>query len=198
MIVGQHKKMSDSLLSFFPRLQQGDEDAATDVFNRFSGRLVRLAATRLDQRMQATVDAEDVIQSVWRSFFRRQKAGEFHFEHWDEVWSLLVLMTVRGCARRAKAGHAQKRDIDREIRFAADNEDAIPLQALDRQPLPDEAAMLADLISNLLGQLDERQQQIVTLRLQGYSIEEIAQQVSRTERTVIRVLNRLRDALKQQ
>ncbi|MCA9173199.1 MAG: hypothetical protein KDB14_01800 [Planctomycetales bacterium] len=187
--------MSDSLRSLFPRLQQGDERAATDVFNRFSERLVRLASTRLDQRIQATSDAEDVLQSVWRSFFRRQRAGEFQFQDWDEVWSLLVVMTVRACARRANALHAQKRDVDREVRPELDS--PIAWQAFDREPLPDEAVMLTDLISHLLEQLDDRRRMMVTMRLQGHSIDDIARQTNRTERTVIRVLNSVRAALRQ-
>ncbi|MEZ6090020.1 MAG: sigma-70 family RNA polymerase sigma factor [Pirellulaceae bacterium] len=191
--------MSDNLSSLFPRLRQGDERAAADVFNRFSERLVQLASTRLKQRIQATSDAEDVMQSVWRSFFRRQKIGEFHFENWDEVWSLLVLMTVRACARRANAARAAKRNVDREVRISSDDDSPdTTWQALDRQPLPDEAVMLTDLISHLLQPLDQRRRTMVTLRLQGYSIEEIAEQTGRTQRTVIRVLNLVREALRQQ
>jgi ABC-type transport system substrate-binding protein len=32
----------------------------------------------------AYADAEDVIQSVFRSFFRRQRAGQFVLESWDK------------------------------------------------------------------------------------------------------------------
>lgn len=67
---------------------------------------------------------------------------------------------------------------------------------MDRQPLPEEAAMLAELVAQLMDKLDERQRQILTMRLQGYSIEEISDEVGRTERTVIRILNHIREQLR--
>ena len=57
--------------------------------------------------------------------------------------------------------------------------------------------MLTDLISHLLEQLDDRRRMMVTMRLQGHSIDDIARQTNRTERTVIRVLNSVRAALRQ-
>ncbi|MCA9202932.1 MAG: sigma-70 family RNA polymerase sigma factor [Planctomycetales bacterium] len=189
--------MSDSLHTLFPRLQACDEQAATQIFNRFASRLIALARTRLDVRFQAVVDAEDVMQSVWRSFFRRQQAGEFHFDRWDDVWSLLVLMTVRKCARTANALQAARRDVNRQVSAAANPEDdSASWQFMDRQPLPEEAAMLAELVAQLMDKLDERQRQILTMRLQGYSIEEISDEVGRTERTVIRILNHIREQLR--
>ena len=40
---------------------------------------------------------------------------------------------------------------------------------------------------------DEKQQRILMLRLQGYSVEEVANEVSLSERTVKRVLQKVRD-----
>lgn len=189
--------MSDSLQALFPHLQACDEQAAADIFNRFASRLIALARTRLDDRFRAVVDPEDVMQSVWRSFFRRQQAGEFHFERWDDVWSLLVLMTVRKCARTANALRAARRDVNRQISASGNSEDAsASWQFMDRQPQPEEAAMLAELVAQLMEKLDERQRQILTMRLQGYTIEEISEEVGRTERTVIRILNHIREQLR--
>ncbi|MEZ6114038.1 MAG: ECF-type sigma factor [Pirellulaceae bacterium] len=108
--------------------------------------------TRLDVRFQAVVDAEDVMQSVWRSFFRRQQAGEFpHFDRWDDVWSLLVLMTVRKCARTANALRAARRDVNRQISASGNSEDvSASWQFMDRQPQPEEAAMLAELVAQIM------------------------------------------------
>src|SRR6185295_15765908 len=57
------------------RLRTGDEAAAAEVFHRFTGRLIGLARRRLDHLVRPKVDAEDILQSVYRSFFRRSAGG---------------------------------------------------------------------------------------------------------------------------
>ena len=69
-------------------LRNGDEAASAEVFERFTGRLIALARSRLDQRLQGKVEPEDVLQSVSRSFFVRQRDGKFSLDGWDSLWSL--------------------------------------------------------------------------------------------------------------
>src|SRR5262245_50887646 len=94
-------------MNFDPRFQacnavlrNGDETAAAEIFERFTGRLIGLARSRLDQRLQGKVDPEDVLQSVYRSFFVRHRDGKFKLESWDNLWSLLAQITVRKCCRQ--------------------------------------------------------------------------------------------------
>ena len=92
----------DSFHDALDRLEAGDEDAAAEVFHRFASRLIRLAGTRLNTCVRRQVDPEDVVQSVFRSFFDRQAAGQFELENWNSLWSLLVRIVVRnaGAAQR--------------------------------------------------------------------------------------------------
>ena len=57
--------------------------------------------------------------------------------------------------------------------------------------------MLTDEIRALLNRLDERDRQVVTMTLQGYSVQEISAEIGRSERTVQRVLERLKAELQQ-
>src|SRR4051812_2143319 len=54
------------------RLQAGDPHVAAQVFRRFAHRLIGLASRRLGRVVRGKVEPEDVIQSVFRSFFLRQ------------------------------------------------------------------------------------------------------------------------------
>src|SRR5262245_45829842 len=75
------------------RLRTGDNDAATRVFNQYSNRLIALARRRLDPQILQKVDPEDVLQSVFRSFFRCQAAGQMDdLESWDNLWGMLVVI----------------------------------------------------------------------------------------------------------
>ena len=79
-------------------LRAGDQAAAAAVFRRFATRLAGLAGAKLDARLRGKVDPDDVLQSVYRSFFGRHAAGQFDFDGWDGLWSLLTTITVRKCA----------------------------------------------------------------------------------------------------
>ncbi|HEX5446174.1 MAG TPA: helix-turn-helix domain-containing protein [Pirellulales bacterium] len=65
-------------------------------------------------------------------------------------------------------------------------------QPMARGPTPEEALVVAETVESLLTGFDEQEQEIVGLRLQAYSEREISEQVGRSERTVRRVLERLR------
>lgn len=69
-----------------------------------------LARGRLYPQILQRIDPEDVTQSVFRSFFQRQKAGQFTLRDWGALWGLLVTMTIRKCGRRADEFYAARRD----------------------------------------------------------------------------------------
>jgi RNA polymerase sigma-70 factor (ECF subfamily) len=182
------------------RLRAGDEDAAAHVFRRFAGRLVALARTRLDAAVRRKVGAEDVMQSVYRSFFRRHAEGQFdHFEldGWDGLWGLLARITLRKCGRRIEHFRAACRDVRREAAGEPSSDCAGGgWAALAREPTPPEAAMLAEAVEGLMASLEGRNRDIVSLALQGYTAAEISAQLRRPERTVYLVLGRVKDRLK--
>ena len=63
---------------------------------------------------------------------------------------------------------------------------------------PDEAAVLAETVGDLLEQLSGDERTIVELSLQGYSTPEISEQTGRAERSVRRLRDRVRKHLEQQ
>lgn len=173
---------------------------ADAVFNRYAERLMRVAANRLSPRLQAKVSPEDVVQSAFKSFFRRQ--SEFHFddEQADGLWGLLVVITLRKCAKWSDVFGAAKRDVRHELFLhGADSSVGQWHKLISQEPAPEEAAMLAEMVEWLMSRLEPRQRQIISLRMQGYELEEIAQQVQSSRRTVCRVIaeakSRLQDYL---
>ena len=178
------------------QLQAGEQGAAALVFKRFAHRLLGLAATRLAVLLRPKMDPEDVVQSVFRSFFARQSQGQFELHGWDEVWHVLLTITLRKCCNWAEHFHAACRDVRREVPLWADAEVGDPgWEALARDPGPAEAAELVETIEELLRRFDEREQSIVRLGLQGYPVVEISAQVGCSERKVYRVLQRVRAEL---
>lgn len=167
-------------------LRGGNAAAAEAVFERYAERLTRLARVRLSARLAVRVDAEDIVQSAWRSFFVAARAGRFRVEQGGDLWRLLVEVTLHKLYRQAAHHHAQRRSLRRE---AAGNE---ALLAAAADPTPEEAAAAADELEALLEQLPERNRQALALRLQGCEHAEIAAQLGCTERTVRRMLSEAR------
>jgi RNA polymerase sigma-70 factor (ECF subfamily) len=176
-------------------LRQGDEEAAAIVWERFAHRLTALAATRLPGLLGAKVDPDDVVQSVFRTFFARQAGGQLDPESWDHLWTLLTVLTVRKCGHRVKHFRAARRDIRRESHPGPERSSATDWDVAAPVPTPAEAVLLAETLHQLLQELREDQRPIVLLRLQGYSLQEISSQVGCTERTVERVLKGVRERL---
>lgn len=191
--------MSDetSFQDLMTRLRAGDDRAADLIFQQYARRLVGLARRRLTQDVQAKVDPEDVLQSVFRTFFVRHGAGEFEFAGWHDLWNLLAAITVRKCGGRIDYYRAARRDTTREAAPPSAEDSAKLWEPLARDPTPSEAMMLVEITQNLLRDLSERDRQIFELSLQGETPEPISEKLHCSERTVERVLERIRKDLEQ-
>jgi RNA polymerase sigma-70 factor, ECF subfamily len=187
-----------SFANLMARLQSGDDEAASKVFNRFAKQLIVLAHKQLDPQLRQKVDAEDVTQSVFRSFFAHQAAGELiDLESWDSLWGMLVVMTLRKCRRQQTFFHADCRDVLREVSFAPlASESNAGWDPGGREPTPVEAAVLAETVEDLFRQFAGRSRKILALFLQGLTPPEISAQVGCTERTVFRTYQRVKEWLR--
>jgi RNA polymerase sigma-70 factor (ECF subfamily) len=190
---------AESFQEMLLRLERGENDAAAQVFQRFAARLVALAGGRLNQRLLQKVDPEDVVQSAFRSFFCGQRAGKFKTGDWGGLWGLLVTITLRKCGRRAEEFYAARRDVRREGQVWVDESGSrVEFEIAAPDPSPSEAAALAELLEQVAEGLDVRAQEIFALRLEGYTVPEISARIGRTERTVHRILGRVRKQLERE
>jgi RNA polymerase sigma-70 factor (ECF subfamily) len=188
--------MSESFPDWMARLRAGDAGAAAEVFRRFAGRLIGLARSRLDGWVRAKEDPEDVVQSVYKSFFMRCGAGQFELGTWDELWSLLTVLTLRKCAGRAEHFRARRRDVASEVPLPGPGDSAAgSWEALDREPTPEEAALLTEAVEQLLAGLGGDDRAIIELSLQGHTTEEISGRLGFSSRTVRRVRERAKKRL---
>jgi RNA polymerase sigma-70 factor (ECF subfamily) len=172
-----------SFVDLAARLESGDQEAAAEIVRRYGPRLAALARRRLHAIVRPRLDPEDIVQSVFRSFFQRQARSGFTLDGWDTLWRLLACMTVRECARKGS-------------RTVPEMADPIALATTqDRQPTPDEAVCLADTVEHLLYGLSESERDMLLLRLQGYSSREVGQSLGCSERKVQRLVVHVRGRL---
>jgi RNA polymerase sigma-70 factor, ECF subfamily len=178
--------------------RQGDREAAGELFRRYADRLIALASSRMSAKLAQGVDAEDIVQSAYRSFLADSRAGQYSVQPGGDLWQLLVTVTLHKLYDKAKWAQAQKRAADRELHFGSeDSLLGIMPHVLNHEPSPIEAAALADEKEYLLRRLDPVDRQIVELRLQGLTLKEIASQVDCSVRTVERTFERIRQQLAQ-
>ena len=106
------------------------------------------------------------------------------------------IITVRKCINQTEYFRAACRDVQREVSLElCAGDSAADWQAVAREPTPSEAVMLTETIEQLMRDLDEREREILSLSLQGYTVQEISPRVHRSERTVQRLLERMRHEL---
>ena len=184
---------NDSFPQFLVRLHARDDEAAREVFRRFTSQLVALARRRFAPRLRHKVDPEDVVQSAYKSFFLRYGQGRLEADNWSGLWGLLTLITLRKCAERVAYHRARCRDLAREVSAPAGDEDGVPwLEVPGREPTSHEAAELSETVDRLLADLNEDDRPVIELSLQGYTVREISQRLDRVERTIRRTRERVR------
>jgi RNA polymerase sigma factor (sigma-70 family) len=174
-------------------LAAGNERVVQSFWDRYGARLQGLAAQFLTTRLYRRVEPEDIVQSVCRSFFVRAREGQFQLADRDSLWRLLCAITLAKVRQQARFHGRQKRSVNQEASLQDSRLGAPPLAAT--QPTPEESAAFAEQLQSVLAALDEEERQIILLRLEEYTMEEIARRQKCSERTVRRILKRVQSRL---
>jgi DNA-directed RNA polymerase specialized sigma24 family protein len=175
------------------------EVAARLVWGRYFQELLLLARNHLSARIRSREDEEDVLQSMYKSFCIRQRRGDFDLANRDELWNLLVRITLRNARNTANRHLQGKRDVRREDAESDGDRSGkdLPASILDQidsdGPTPAEAALLNEALELRFQMLkDPNLRQLALWKLEGYTNPEIAKQLDCTVRTVERKLERIR------
>lgn len=185
---------SESLV-LLNRWKAGDRQAAEEIFTRYVQRLTALARMRLSERMQRRVDADDVVQSTYRTFFRHARSGRYELKQSGDLWRLLAAITIRKSLGQVEYHQAEKRSIDREVEWPNDDSSLLPPQLIARDPTAEEAVTLTDEVQAFMCTLTPLERKVLELRLQDHSSQSIAEEVEYSPRTVRRTLRRLKSLL---
>ncbi len=169
----------------------GSQDAAKQLFDRYVERLLALARRRISQRLSGRVDAEDCVQSALRTFFHRAKEGKFVITEQDDVAKLLMRITVHKTLRQVAFHQADKRDAGAEIGQGAQAQKRWE-ELLDGEPTGEHAVAFLDQLETFFNHLRPQEREILELRLQGFSNDEISEKLGIYDRKIRRVFERIR------
>jgi hypothetical protein len=195
----------DSITHWIEQIRANDpavrDEAADQIWRRYSGRLLQLARNHLDQRIRRREDEDDVVQNMYASFCCRMRRGEYQLENRQDLWNLLVAMTLHKARKVALRHTRQGRAVRREDACpAGDESDSLVKRLPAPDPTPEEAAELAEGVELLLRALPNPiLRQVALWKLEGYTSEDIAapDKLDCAERTVERKLRLIREIWEQ-
>lgn len=177
-----------SEFDFVDRVNRGTDSVAAELDQRYRQRLCRLVERELDRSLRRREDPEDLVQTVFRTYFRRAALGEFHITQTSDLWALLAKITRRKILKRAEYHRAEKRLPDAE-----DGQEVAWLSG--GEPGPVDLAVAAELVEKTLQGLEPAFTEVFQLRIAGCTEEDIAQRLNCTRAAVRFKLERIRQRL---
>ena len=189
---GRDSAASDS--SLVRRVREGESDAATALYLRYARRLQLLAERQTSAELRVRVDRESIVQSVFRTFFRRVSEGHYDIPNGEELWKLFLVMALNKIRTKGTHHRAAKRNVS-ATRAQGHRHDVIK----GRSGADEEAYVVLQMtIDDLTREMTPGQRDVILLRIEGHGIEEIAEQTRKSKRSVERLLQGFRWELERQ
>ncbi len=176
--------------SLLQRYQRGSQEAATEIYGRYARRLHALVKAQCSTALARRVEVEDIVQSVFGSFFRKASRAYYDVPAGEELWKLFLVIALNKVREKGVFHRAAKRDVRRTQ--GGDGLENLTEAALAQE---DTTAFLRVIIDDALQQFPPPARQIVLLRIEGYQIGEIAEKTGRAKRTIERTLQTAREQL---
>jgi RNA polymerase sigma factor (sigma-70 family) len=177
------------------RVRDGCPEAVRELLDRYGPDILHVVRRRLHRKLRTQFDSVDFVQGVWASFFAMPRDAFQQFDtpqalqtYLAEMASHKVIDAFRQRFRTMKNNANGERSLDGSV---AGQAHALPA----RQPTPSQVASAREEWDRLLQGKPAHQQKILLLLRQGKTHEEIARELAVNERTVRRLLDRMRKTL---
>jgi len=182
-------------------LKGGDGRATQELWDRYCDRLVRLARDKLRNTKRRVADEEDVALNAFHSLCVGAQRGRFPaLTDRGGLWGLLVFITAQKAAdqivhwRRKKRGGGKVRGHSVFDNDPAGSDQAGFDRVFSKSPGPATLNVWAEEYEKLVDRLgDDTLRKIAELSVQGYKIDEIAEQLGRARRTIQLKLQLIRE-----
>jgi RNA polymerase sigma factor (sigma-70 family) len=151
------------------RVGSGDEQAAAQLVRDFEPVVRRVLRGLLrGANARREFDSLDICQSVLAIFFVRVTAGQYDLKEPDDLIKLLQTMTRNKVAEKVRRQHRLRRDSRRTVGGVEE----LAVAGLD--PTPSSVVAGKELLEQARQRLSAEERQLVELRGQGLSWEEVA------------------------
>jgi RNA polymerase sigma-70 factor (ECF subfamily) len=177
--------------SLVRQLRGGSESAADQLYRRYATRLRALVRAKTNSEMARRIDADDIVQSVFRRFFLAAREGHYDVPAGQDLWDLLLVITLNRVRTESAFHRAARRDVRRE----RTGESASVELSQAAQPQRSEEAILRLIVAEALGKLPPDYRAVIELRMQERPVAEIAAKLQRSKRSIERILQESRREL---
>lgn len=190
---------NESVTAWISELKCGKDVASQKIWERYFEKLVRVASRQLGSAPRRIADEEDVAVSVFQCLCDGAVAGRFsQLRDRDDLWKLLTAISSMKAVDQIRRQTAKKRggtDLRGESIVAAMTSQPGGFdQLLDGEPTPEFLAIMDEQQRELFRALpDASQREVARLRFEGFSNEEIAEQLGTSLRSVERKLKIVRE-----
>jgi RNA polymerase sigma-70 factor (ECF subfamily) len=175
-------------------LKDGDPDVCSRFWKQHGANLEAIAGQQLSRKLQRRVGPDDIVQSVFRTFFRRMAGGEFEVPDAGAMWRLMCAITLTKARRAARDHRRLKRGLNSESALSEAEQEYgadFSSQLAGSEHDPSLALEMSDQLQTLLGQLGDEECQVLELKMNDRSNEQIADILGCSERTVRRIVNKV-------
>ena len=183
-------------------VEDGDDSSAGQLWNYCFPRLLSYSKKKLPDHLRRALDEEDVALSAFKSFCLAAAKGAFpQLKGRDDLWKLLLCIAGRKAQSyvrrelREKRGGGQVRgeSIFESGGNSSDSNSAGIGNVVGNTASPEMLAQFTEDARAMIDMLqDDTIKTIALLRMEGYSVEEIAERLECGKRTVERRLTLIR------
>ena len=176
--------------SLLQKIRHGNQDAASVLYYRYAHRLRALVQAKRSSDLASRVDHEDIVQSVFKSFFRGVSRGSYDVPAGEELWHLFLVITLNKVRAKGVFHRAAKRD----VRLTVGDEE-IDGSSGGLKSEHDAYLLLKLSVEEALDLLPAQHKLVTQLRMEGDDVAEIARKTGRSKRSVERILQECREKL---
>jgi RNA polymerase sigma-70 factor (ECF subfamily) len=195
--------MSRSVFAAIPKkmdmnssaLDWHDDDAARQLVENLRPRLMNEIQRRLGDYLRRRIDEEDILQSVFCSFFRRARDGTVQFDHSTALCNFLrTLVETKVC--RAAIHHTRK---CRDVRSVA----GISVEEIDPgdDDWEQQLSQVEEIVEEMrlvVDRLSERDAEFFRRRfIEGHTLGKIAKDTQWSVSTIRRVLTEVQRKIRE-
>lgn len=191
--------MSDNNIShWIDRIKVGDEAAANQIWHHYFDRLVTAVRNRLHGHNRAVSDEEDVVLSVFDSFYAAAGEGRLpDLADRDDLWRLLLRMAARKVIDKHRHDRRQQRGGDLVIHSLDGNQGTV-IEVIGDTPSADMVMMMEESVEQFFSHFDVGHlRELAVAKLEGYSNAELARRFGCSERTIERRMHLIREKYQQ-
>ncbi len=181
-------------------VKTGDSVAANQIWQHYFDRLTRLVRARIYGQNRAVSDEEDIVLSVFESFYAAAENGRFpDLSDRDDLWQLLLRMSARKVVDKRRHDQRQRRGGEAEVQSLDQKGDDDAIVAIGDEPSPEMVLMMQESVEEFFSHLGVGQlRELAGAKLEGYSNAELSKRFGCSERTIERRMHLIREKCQQE